>query len=190
MTNLAVQRRKKGFTLIELMVSVAVFAIVTTMVAGLFIFAIRIQRKILVRQELLDQVSYVTEYISRSLRTAKKASDASCLSAAGTNYELSRDGLGIKFINDRQECEEIFLDQTVGKLKESRAGTENIITGSSLKVLSFKLMLNGAAVADQGLLQPRVTFLLQVQRVGQRYEEQASVYVQSTISQRDLNLAQ
>lgn len=180
-------KKSGGFTLIELMVGIVIFGFVVAIVAGLFASAIRIQRRVLAQQELVDQVGYVMEYMSRALRTAKKerGSPPVCLSRAGLNYEITSRG-GIRFINSENECQEFFLDSSTGQIKEMRSGVENAITSSSLQILAFRAVLAGESEGDY--LQPRATFLLQVKRKGQKPEEQPSIRIQTTVSQRNLDL--
>ncbi len=162
--------------------------IVIVIVSGLFIFSIRIQRRVLAQQELLDQVSFVEEYMSRALRTAKKDLAPTCLTQAGLNYEITRSGKGIKFINDRDECTEFYWDDAASQLRESRAGVDNLITASSLRVLRFSAALRGASQTDA--IQPRAAFFMELERISQRAEEQVSIKLQSTVSQRDLDVVE
>lgn len=190
----ASKRKSAGFTLIEILVAITLFTFVVAIVAGLFIYAVRIQRQVLAQQELLGQVSYVAEYMSRALRMAKKELNdpPTCLinesgttpAGSGFNYQLTHfDGSayrGIRFIDTEQKCQEFFLEGTT--LKEYRAGVENIITGQSLEVLNFRPVIAGESQEDT--LQPRVTFLLEVRRKGGG----PTIRIQTTISQRDLDI--
>jgi len=175
-----------GLTLIELMVAVTVFTFIVAIVAGLFVTAVRVQRRILAQQELIDQTSYIMEYMSRALRTAQKELDnpPTCLSQQGLNYELTSSG--IKFINDNKECQEFFLDTATKQLKERRGGVENEITSPSLEVVKFSPVIMGASQNDN--LQPRVTILLEVRRKGKTPQELTSIRIQTTVSQRNLDI--
>lgn len=178
--------RQKAFTLVELMVSVAVFTVITAIVAGLFVSAIKAQRRILAQQELLDQTSYVVDYMSRAIRTARKeVSPPRCLSQAGISYELTKAGNGVKFVNSAGECQEFYFDSGKKQLRESKEGTENMITSERLQILSFKLKLFGAS--DTDYFQPRVSFVFDVQITGTKPEEQSTIKIQTTVSQRNLD---
>ncbi len=82
--------RKNGYTLIELLVALAVFTVVIAAPTGFFVSALKGQQKALASQELYDNVSYTLEYISRALRMAKKDLTGSCITA-NMNYETTRD---------------------------------------------------------------------------------------------------
>jgi prepilin-type N-terminal cleavage/methylation domain-containing protein len=198
-STLQVQQRK-GFTLIELLVGVAVFTFVVAITTELFVTAIRVQRRVLAQQELVDQVSYIMEYMSRALRTAQKELDdpPSCLitesgttpGGKGYNYQLTRFNgsvyTGIRFINDSGECQEFFLDTGAQQLKEQRAGSENVINSSAIQIVKFTPVIAGESQTDS--LQPRVTFLLEAQRNGTRPEERQFIRIQTTVSQRNLDI--
>lgn len=185
----AEDRLLAGLTLVELMVGIAVFAFIVAIVSGLFVTAVRLQRRALAQQELVDQVGYLMEYMSRALRTARKelSSPPFCLSQRGLNYEITPRG-GIRFINAEGGCQEFFLDAATKQLKELQEGVENVITSPSLAILTFRPVLAGNSQDDD--LQPRVTFLFEVQRIGKKPEEQARMRIQTTISQRNLDITQ
>lgn len=136
-------KNQKGFTLVELMVVMAVFLFVIGAAIGIFISIIEYQRRLLTEQELLNQISYVEEYMSKALRVAKTELNEvyidpsgnyhSCMTDANNNdhpgysYLLTRidssTGLyeGIKFIDESDldpsgnpACEEFFLGHDGG----------------------------------------------------------------------------
>ncbi len=125
-----------GFTIIELIVVMAIFLFVIGAALGIFLSIIQNQRRVLSEQQFLNQISYNEEYMSKALRMAKTsetAEDAGCI-PAGFIYQLTRPygtgtscnssdpqcGLftGIKFINQtgdasgKQICQEFYLDKT------------------------------------------------------------------------------
>lgn len=179
--------RKNGFTLIEIVIGVAVFAILATVFIGLLVDSIKSQQKALASQELIDSISYNLEYISRAVRMAKKELSDSpvCLSARGLNYEQTRDGNGLKFINYDGVCQEIFLDTEEGRLYESRDGGQALpLTPSSFQVNSFQLGPSDSWGQEEPVEQPRVTIVMEVEK----REYGSTVSIQTTISQRNLNV--
>ncbi len=172
----------KGFTLIEMVVAVAVFTLVVTMASGLFISSLRVQRQSLAYQVVLDQTSYATEYMSRALRMAKKDIAGDCISAK-LNYEGTREGKGLKFKNYENVCQEFFWDTDTNQLKEIKGGEENFLTSNDLQILAFNINLAGVSQYDD--LQPRITILLDI-----KGKEQSNIKIQTTISQRNLDVRQ
>lgn len=127
----------KGFTLIELIVVMAVFLLIIGGAVGIFISIIGSQRRLLYEQELLNQTSYIEEHISKALRVATKDVAGNCLidtspsspnplqNYPGYNFLLTRPGAdgfftGVKFLNQsdtdylgRPICQEFFLDNAI-----------------------------------------------------------------------------
>ena len=178
------KNQKKGFTLIEMLVTVALFVAVITTASGIFVSSIKAQRRSLASQQLLDQTSYALEYISRALRMAKKELAApSCLSGNGLNYQETHAGKGIKFINYNDECQEFFWDTNTDRLKEKKGTEEFFLTSEDLEVDYFNIELTGASQNDD--FQPKITISLKI--TGQ---EQSQIKIQSTVSQRNLDVWQ
>lgn len=179
--------RDKGFTLVEILVAVAIFSIIIGIASATLLSGLQAQRKTLATGELLDQTSYALEYMSRHLRMAKKELAApGCLSQNGLNYEITRGGKGLKFINYRDLCQEFFLDKNTNQLKESKGGLEEFLTSAELEIRAFNIKLVGESQAD--LNQPKVTIFLEVKGRGQKPEERPEIKIQTTISQRALDI--
>ena len=184
-----------GFTLIELLVAVAVFSVMIGATSGLFVSAIVAQRKTLVSQELLDQTSYVMEYMSRALRMARKDLSGSCLRTAGAGYNYESETGRIPFLNYNKKCQEFFMEGE--QLKERKSSDERAInfgtpplplTSSSLQVNSFNIGVLGWTQEDN--LQPRVTVFLNIRGKGGKPESQPEIKIQTTVSQRNLDIRQ
>lgn len=181
---------------------------------GIFISIIQHQRRILSEQELLNQISYVEEYMSKALRMATKDRSGDCLGADYSEYSylLTRpeNGFytGIKFLNQSNVgtlgeplCQEFYLD-TATNILYSKIGNDNAaaITSSKLKINSIKFGIDGYngkfasgfPVGDQSddnpditLFQPRVTIVMNVQIQGDT--QQPTRTIQTTVSQRNIN---
>lgn len=169
---------KKAFTLIEMLVVIGIFSLVAGSISGLFISGIISQRKILATQELMDQTSYVLEYMSRALRMAKKDLNGTCIPAK-TNYQKLSNG--IKFLNYNTQCQQFYLDGT--QLKERKDVTTLPLTSNSIKVNYFRIQLSGETQDDK--VQPRVTIFLEVEGRG---KNPPKIQIQTSISQRDLDV--
>jgi prepilin-type N-terminal cleavage/methylation domain-containing protein len=209
---------QNGFTLVEMIVVMAVFLFVIGAAVTIFVSILQQQKKILSEQEFLNQISYVEEYMSKALRAAKAATSSECISG-GYIYELTRPVgsplvyTGIKFLNQTNldnsgnpTCQEFFWD-TDGILKEEKnnnSATITPLTSSNLKINSVRFAINGADGSVSGQkcannpnfcgaqttdpLQPRVTILLNVQIAGD--SESPKRTIQTTVSQRNLNIKQ
>ncbi|MFC1663738.1 PilW family protein [Patescibacteria group bacterium] len=180
---------KKGFTLIEILVAVTIFSLVVSIASGVFVSAIRSQRKSLASQELLDQTGYVMDYMSRALRMAKKDIDASCISSR-LNYEKTREDRGIKFMNYQGICQEFFVqDEQLWEYKKNPSTGEEstlALTSAGLEVASLGFALFGQSQFDE--LQPRLTIFSIIKGRGLKSEEKPEIKIQTTISQRNLDV--
>lgn len=189
----------RGFTLVELIVSVAIFTLVISAAAGLLVNGLKAQRRALAYQELADQVSFAVEDISRSARMAKKEllnHTFNCLSVRGRNYENTGGSTAklrfIKYDYDASAdvCHEFFLEG--GQIKEFRknltSGVETTqpLTSTGLQVTSLIFRLAGETQTDN--IQPEATFFLNIQTAGQQAAEAASLKIQTSISQRNLDV--
>lgn len=181
------KKNKNGFTLVEIIVALAIFSIIIGITSGVFLSGIQAQRKTLASQDLLDQTNYALEYMSRALRMARKELSApGCLSQNGLNYEITRGGKGLKFINYQGVCQEFFWDINTNRLKESKGGFEEFLTSADFEIKSFNIKLAGESESDTD--QPRVTLFLKIKGKGQKPEEQPEIKIQTTISQRSLDI--
>ena len=187
---------KKGYTLIEVLVAVSIFTILVAGPTGLFITALRGQRKALAVMEIVDNSSYALEYISRALRMAKKqtADEIGCLSTNGLNYEIpfayqvnENLGWGIKFINYKGDaCQEFYWDKTTNQLMENKTGYSEPLplTSADLEIVSGNFKLSGQSQDDD--LQPSVTISFEIQKGTQ---PESKIRLQTTISQRNLDVS-
>ena len=170
---------KKGFTLIEVLVAVAIFVSVMVVAGSAFISAIQAQRYNLAYQELLDQTSYVMEHMSRIIRMAKKQlppPDHPVCIVEGDNYEIADDNDSIKFIDQYGVCTRFFLDTGTKELKKQVGARTTPLTSPNLEVNQFYVRL------DPISNQPRVIIDL-----GITGREETNITIQTSASQRDLN---
>jgi len=187
--------RNKAFTLVEILVALAVFNLIVGAVLTIFVSAISAQRKTLASQELLDQTSYVLEYLSRTIRMAKKDLAGACLTTVGANYQTNLEENRIRFLNYQDKCQEFFLDGNQIMENKSQdntaAGFANplYLTSPKLKIISFKIGPSESWDQEDNL-QPRLILFLGAKGAGQKPEQQPEIKIQTTISQRNLDIRQ
>ena len=177
------KKNNKGFTLIEMMISVALFSIIMVAVLNIFNYSAKAHEKILNSQEILNQTSYAMEYMSRSLRMAQKDTDGSCIGAIDKTY-INPDTNSIKFINYNNECQEFYLDSNI--LKESIGGSDGVpLISSEFKVnsINFEILGDGADT-----LQPRITIFLDLETDTPDPDKYSRMKIQTTVSQRNLDI--
>jgi len=160
-------KKSRGFTLIELAVVLATFLFVIGAAIGIFIYIVQHQKKVLAEQQLLSQISYAEEHMSKALRMAKIETTEGCLvdthgsatDNTGYIYLLTRYDQdlqafkGIKFINqsDNNACQEFFLDNddleniVLKELKNSTNDSDAVpLTSTNMQIKSVKFSINGS----------------------------------------------
>ncbi|MBZ1348463.1 MAG: prepilin-type N-terminal cleavage/methylation domain-containing protein [Candidatus Nealsonbacteria bacterium] len=195
---------KTGFTLVEVIVAVTVFTIIIGIVMLIFSWVIETQEKTLASQELLFQTSFLMEHMGKSLRMAKKELShppTQCLDTVGRGFNFETNppiNNRIRFINDDNLCQEFFLSGA--RLKKRISTNDNAdrfkaplyLTPPYLEVVSFRVNLIGAGQIDTlgqiDRIQPRVTLFLEIRRAGPKPGLLPSVKIQTTLSQRDLDI--
>ena len=183
--------RNKGYTLIEVLVSVGIFSIVLAGPTGLFVLSLRNQNMSLALGETIDNTSHSVEYISRSLRMARKDKVGNCITQ-NYNYENpDSDTSKIRFLNYQGYCIEFSLSGTqLFQKKSSNYESSNFDTGAfltsdDLEIDNFQFLIVGGGQYDN--LQPRVTMVFHIAK-GSAGTDLPDINVQSTISQRNLDV--
>lgn len=166
--------RQHGFSLLELIIVLAVFAIILSAVSALFISIIHRQRAVLANQEIMSQASFVVEKMSRSLRDVKKDMTGTCTGAMGSTYTLTHYDQatdfyqGVKFLNDQNICQEFYLDDK-GALKEvyDQDAPQNIFS-DKFKITYLHFLINGrkedVRTRENDTIQPRITLVMSIQK--------------------------
>ncbi|MEK7124264.1 MAG: prepilin-type N-terminal cleavage/methylation domain-containing protein [Patescibacteria group bacterium] len=197
-------KKEAGFTLLELVVVLALFVMILDISVSIFISIVKHQRRIFQEQEFLNQASYIEEYISKALRTSLKDPTGTCIRDGVTAYPgyiylLTRftgaNYNGIIFLSDSNVCQEFFLDETDGLLKERKnawtaSETTQEILSSKFTIENIRFIINGNSIlngaSDQDARQPRVTLLMKIKmELDDFFKEKV---IQTTVSNRNLNL--
>ena len=187
----------KGTTLFELMITITVFSIFITVGVQLLSSALKNHQAALAKAEVLNQTSYVLEYLSRSFRMAQKDIAGLCIAPRNNFENPSGDISSIRFLNYENKCLD-FPSHNIEKnnktytlimmRKSSDAGSANLgpevaltAIGPSVNKVSF--FITGKSQSDA--LQPSVTVALEFKDS----LSNGSVYnIQTTVSQRSLDV--
>lgn len=188
---------ERGFTLVEMLVVIGIFSLISGSIIGIFLVGVSTQRKILAKSELLNEINFALEYMEKALRMAKKDDikiwdkeiDCSGSPNDKINYKIIFGGEGVRFRSYDPEtrsfyCREFYLEGEVLKEKKEKAQTETFsLTSQRIKITNFKINLLGQNQEDS--FQPRVTILIEAET---REKVPSKIKIQTTISQRDLDL--
>ncbi len=177
---------RRGFTLIEVVVAVALFSVIFGVMISLLFVALASQRQSITIQELVSQSSTVGEYMTRALRQAQKETGQGCLSSKGLNYEITHSGSGVKFVNVQGQCQEFFLENQI--IKEIKGIQALSLSPDDMRILALNFFPRGESQADE--LQPRLSFFIDMQGKDDKPGTQTRFQLQTTISQRAYDIIQ
>jgi len=170
-----------GFTLIELMVAVSIFAVVLLIAMGSILTIVDSNRKARTLTEVMNNVNFTLESVTRSIKTGvdpQYDTGEGILSVVGIN--LSEDSFARQRIYYRRNV----VDGN-GYI-EKRNGT-----GAWVPITSDQINIKRMEVTVAGVLdfnQPRTQLTIEGE-VSVSEKIASSFVIQTTISQRKLNLA-
>jgi len=159
-------KRNAGFTLIEMIVVMAVFLFIIGGALGIFLSVVQSQKRLLSEQQFLNQISYVEEYMSKALRmaatddqTTDPVGDGNCV-GHGYIYLLTRYNTntgfftGIKFLNqsDDNACQEFYLDVAsltdpslvLWEMNTNNGSSPVALTPTNLQINSVRFSIDGS----------------------------------------------
>ena len=153
---------RRGFTLVELIVSVGLFTIVVTIAMTAYLRLITIDKAARATSDVVTNLSFVVDSISRSARTgtAYNCADTSgnCWPDGGNKFSFTNDlGKIVTYIlvptstgNAIGECYDI------GASISCNASSATIITDPRINILSMMFYVHGVGSGDG--TQPQVLF--------------------------------
>jgi len=184
----ASRTQKKGFSLIEVIVSVALFSIILTVALGALLMVIDANKQAKAIKIVVNNLNLALEGMSRELRVGSKIcqniSQTSCNTAS-----LGSDA--IYFSTDRGDDDSTFfytsnaIWRRVGPDGPSNPALK--LTGADVTIESLKFYIRGIGFEGAGSeRQPSVVIALN--GYTRRAEEVVEFDVQTTVSQRKLDL--
>jgi len=180
---------KKGFTLVELLVSISIFLVVMTISLGAVISVVDSNRKSKSIKTVMTNLNSALEIISRDIKFGKNyhcdvtigtiTSPRDCISGANSISFFSNNLIQTNYRLNNSSIE-----------KSTDAGlTYQSITAPDITIQDLDFFVIGsppAASPDNNFVQPRV--LISIRGFsGNQLSTQSSFFVQSTVSQRGLD---
>lgn len=157
--------RERGFTLVELVVAIAVFATVVTVVSSIFVSSVGSQRKNINNQDVLDNARYVLETMGRAIRQ----SDI-----------VTGDGPALALTITHPTKDLVTYTLENNQIKESGKS----ISSSNVSVQSLNFVVKGNDSGDG--LQPRVTISISLKNTQSAPGVESTANLQTTITPRVL----
>jgi prepilin-type N-terminal cleavage/methylation domain-containing protein len=171
------QKSFTGFTLIETLVSVAIFTLAVSLGTMTLLSMNRASGRMQVRDQAVQSAYYVMDTISRSIRT-------------GTKYEEINGGTGFKYVDQKGDTITLGkntsgqIEMTTKPSSSSFTTTESLHDASIVSVAYAAFDENGLGTTDG--VQPSVTVVVDFQYVyrGKTF----SIPIQTTLTQRYIDV--
>lgn len=189
--------------LVEIMVSLSIFAIVAVSSAGALLSIIDANAKAQTIKAVMDNLSVAVENISRTMRIG---TDFQCFTVSPSNQESAHNAQGsslnsvcgpgtngIVFMPqdaaNSSDNVRYYLAQTTvngvttGTIRRYRGTTETDLTAPEVNINSIKFHILGAGTTDG---QPRI-FIIINGTAGKTTQTQSIFNIQTTVSQREID---
>ena len=187
-------KQTKGASLLEILVSIALFAVIIIASTQLFKMVIDGQRSAVGAQNVQESIRYAMERISKEIRMAqvgnKECEGLFDPPAAAVNKVFNLTGPSnnvLYFKNKDDVCVAYFLDSNRLKMQVRRASGGNrfndFVTPLKTEISNLKFYIADDKIGALHSLQPYVTMVMDVKAVGQAMHEQ-KMKVQFTVSSR------
>ncbi len=174
---------QRGYSLLELIVSLGIFSVVMLVVTGAYLTLISLDRQARANNQLAATLSFAVESMARSMRTG---SEYSCNGA--TN--CSAGGSTISFLDSEGEEVQYRLraDKSIGQCIGSGVCNDSssvALTDERIDVDTLRFYVRGVGTGDS--TQPQVTFVVSGTMTTDEGES-ASFSIQSGATQRLIEL--
>ncbi len=175
--------QSSGFSLMEMLVSVAIFSVLILIALSIFQYVVKGQRNAIATQSVQESMRFALEMISKELRSAIKSNDVCDGGTTFTNNKvyntiIANDALYFK--NKYGECVHYYLSG--GQLMIDREGTALAITPDEVVISALRFSITDNVVNDFHSLQPTVTLRLHSEMANGH--DKTPMDLQTTISSR------
>ena len=184
-----IRQNKKGVTLLEIIVSVAIFSVVMLSATEIFRMVIEGQRNAIASQNVQESMRYAFETMAKEIRTAIASND-DCESlfnppAGATNKVFNTttnsEGDILYFKNKDGDCVAYYLeDETLKVIRESNIAST---TPGKIKITNLDFKVTDDLIGAFHSLQPLVTMKMDIEAAGKEMHKQ-TMKMQTTISSR------
>lgn len=191
---------KGGFTLVEMLVSVAIFSIVVLISLGAILTILDANRKARTLTEVMNNLNFSIEMITRSIKTGVEPNFSPqgesinpTLSVGAINLDedgFQREGIWYQLDKDSEDRGFIAIcKREINSVADLESGCVNDwqpITSEMVDIDKFEIVEEAVDVSDG--TQPRVQMLISGSvRINERIVSDFAI--QTTVSQRKLNLS-
>ncbi len=175
------RKKEKGFTLIEMLVSIALFSVVLTVTLGTIVTIADSNKKARSLMSVMGNLNFAVDGITRSIKTGYgvgTSNGSSCVSTSQINYSTPSD------LFDTETVEYCWVvTNGVGTIMKTVGGTSLPLTSPDVDIDYLEFSEFGTAAGDQPRIVIKMEGTVQVSpRVSSNFT------IQTTVSQRTLNV--
>lgn len=165
-----------GFTVVEFLVTAAVFSIIVLGAGGIFVEVLKIQRRGIEAQKIQENIQFVLDTISKEIRVSQVVAgqDTDC----SNNFS---DSLSII----HPESGDVVYTMVKGIVKRTAGGVTTSLSGSDVEFSRFAFCIQYSDVDNK---QARVTILAQAKPLFGVSDPALTFDIQTTLSSRDLTV--
>lgn len=172
------KNKNAGFTLIELIVVIALAAGVFGLAASVFVQTLKIQRRALFIQKVQENISFALESMAKEIRVSSIATANTVNCPASPSNILS-------IVHPINGNIDYFLSGTDLHRRLSGSGIDTVLNSVGTQINRLGFCISGNSTNDQQ--QPRITILLTVSNGNANPDYNISIDMQTTVSQRLLS---
>ncbi len=150
-------KNNSGFSLVEMLVSVAVFVVLITVALSIFQTVVKNQHNAIAAQSVQESMRFSLEMMSKELRSAGVSNNTCIGGAAIYKVYNKNDGVNdvLYFKNREGECVEYSV--VGGRLTIDRDGAALPITPDEMVISNFQVEIDDDLIAAFHSVQPVVT---------------------------------
>lgn len=174
---------KKGFTLIELMTSLSIFAVIMTISMGSILGVFDANRKSEALKTVMDNLNFTIETMSREMRFGKNYHCSSATPLTEPRECVSGNDNFVSFLSSDGKQTIYKLDQVNNSIQKSTDGGSTYInvTAPEVKITKLTFVVVGPASGDNE--QPRI--FIQIQGyAGSKPGAKSNFILQTLVTQR------
>lgn len=184
--------KNSGFTLIEVLVSVSLFAIVMLVATGAVFSVVDANKKSHSLKSVMTNLNFALESMMRDIRVGTRYAcngSGDCPISPGSRftYKANRDVDGDSFYDPLDNNDQIEYSLVAGRIEKRIYGTlpaTYSITAEEITITSLKFYVIGSGSLDQK--QPKVVFT--ISGFSGEGRTRSEFNIQTTVSQRSLDL--
>jgi prepilin-type N-terminal cleavage/methylation domain-containing protein len=168
--NINSKKDQRGFTLLEVLVTVMVFSLMTILISSILGRAIFLQRRLIAAEKIQENATFAMETMAKEIRVSTII-DQESPDCTATTLAMAHPIYG-----------NIVYSLVSGNIQKQVGGASGVVNSSEVQFDRMNFCITGSGGADQQ--SPKITILFSISNTkGQKI----TINTQSTITSRDIS---